>query len=257
MGLMNKLGTGIGTGFVFLGLLGVPETGNNDLLENRVAAAEQAKDVKSEEYKETYTFNEVKTALGERYSRLSDGQKKTVEDNYKKGKGYIKFSYNSMLSLIYNKKTLEALSDEEIKEFSRFKISKLKKEVLDEYLAAFPWIKKENLAEIDKNPRNPDKIFIYYSEFGKELDESLSGMFDGWGEISLGIYFLTRGIDYISDYISDSISKNELNPSIGKEFREAYSLYMGRYPKLIEKGFKEAASLYITRHKNNPDKNKK
>jgi len=173
MGLLNKLGIGIGTGLVSLGLLGVPDYSNQGLLENRVSAAEGIKEVKEtkpEGYKENYSFDEVKSALGERYTRLSDNQKKAVEYNYKEGNENIKISYNSLIGLLYTKKAIESLSEDEIKELSEFKISGLKKETLDGYLAAFPWIKKENISEIDKDPRNPDKILIFYSEYYKSLD---------------------------------------------------------------------------------------
>jgi hypothetical protein len=182
MGLLNKLGIGIGTGLVSLGLLGTPDFINMGLLEDRVTAAEQipnsGKPLDSDKVKKDYTFDEVKSALGERYTRLTDSQKKTVENNYKSEKGYINFSHHTILGLVYSKKTPESLriSDDELKEIADFKISELRQEELDEYLTVFPWIKKENIAKIDKDPKNPDKMLIYYTEFYRQL-EHVSNIF--------------------------------------------------------------------------------
>lgn len=247
MRLIHKLGIGL----LSLGLLGAPETNNNSLLENRVAAAEQTKEEKPEELKESYTFDEIKTALGDRYAKLSDTQKKTVEDNYKKGKEHIKFSYNTILGVVYDKKAPNSLSDEDIEELTKFKISELKKEVLDEYLTAFPWMKRENLAEIDKNPRNPDKILIYYTEFCKELDESLSKAFSGLDGlvylqlIGMGIDECVGGVRYLSEC--------GINPGVKQVIGETASWYFTWPTKIYE----EAKSFYRNRQEKEADKKKK
>jgi hypothetical protein len=203
MGLINKLGIG----FLALGLAGSPNLDSEDLLENRVIAAEaeavagktEKSNVPEEEYKESYTFDEVKTALGERYSRLSDAQKKTIEANYRNAKDPIKFSYNTAIGKLYNKKTAKSrdISEDELKEINDFKILKLDGQRLNEYLAAFPWIKKENLPEMDKDPRNLDKMLIYYTEFYRELSGVYTSM-DLADSVITGLDLTLEGLNYLS-----------------------------------------------------------
>lgn len=184
MGLISKLGNGLiglGTGLFAFGIIGTDS--KNSLLESRIATTEvqtnTLKSRESKEPKEKYSFDEVTDALGDRYSRLSDDEKEIVEKNFKKGKNYIQFSLQTFAARVYDREKRKIFFKEE-SSYDRaiwdIKFSDLKKQELNEYLEAFPWMKKLDLEKIDKESNNPDRILVGLCELYKNYDKTLSGL---------------------------------------------------------------------------------
>ena len=187
MGLINKLGHVLVAGIS--GLVMVP-TGNYNYAQENQGKSESPviqvpgliqleNKVESEEtflHKVDPSFQDFKKVLGKSYDSLPDAKKKDVETRWGEGKGCIgKLDCEDIFGIYGMPLKDPYLTEGEIQKIRKFRVNGLPEEKIKGYLETYPWIRREDLKDIDdpKKPLSRHKVLIHFSEFYEDYDIDL------------------------------------------------------------------------------------